>query len=158
MDDPAHIAEGCKVCWVSPPETSRFVRPDSVDDSQLVTDGGERLGDVAQLEGVESGDVAEFELSDTDGVHQATVGPKIVEPPFPPEDVAEDQLPGQIQVSLENTDTATKWCLSREIDPDEGLTGPVTASVKACIDIRHPPRYRWQDRGTVESLEVVDDA
>ena len=112
------------------------------------------------IEQLETGDTAEFELSTSEGVHTATVGPTIVDPPFPPADVAADsdtdQLPGQLLVSLENRDTATKWNLSREIDPEDGLTGPVVADVKACIDIRHPPRYRWQSRGTVESLEVVD--
>jgi len=115
-----------------------------------------------QLEELESGDTVEFEVSGSDGVHQATVGPVVIDPPFPPEDVAErndeEQLPGHLQVSLENTDTTAKWCLTREIDPDDGLTGPIEADVKACIDIRHPPRYRWQGRGTVESLEVVDRA
>ena len=113
------------------------------------------------VEQLETGDTVEFEVSASDGVHTATVGPTVIEPPFPPADVAaetdEDQLPGQLQVSLENRDTATKWCLSREIDPEDGLTGPVEADVRACIDIRHPPRYRWRSRGTVESLEVVDD-
>ncbi|WP_049986848.1 hypothetical protein [Halobellus rufus] len=112
------------------------------------------------IEQLETGDTVEFKLSTSEGVHTATVGPTIAEPPFPPDDVAAesdtDQLPGQLLVALENHDTATKWNFSRKIEPDEGLTGPVEADVKACIDIRHPPRYRWQDRGTVESLEVVD--
>jgi hypothetical protein len=122
--------------------------------SETATNGAGRL------EEVETGDTVEFEVSGSDGVHQATVGPIAIDPPFPPEEVAErngeEQLPGHLQVSLENTDTAAKWCLTREIDPDDGLTGPIEADVKACIDIRHPPRYRWQDRGAVESLEVVD--
>lgn len=122
-----------------------------------------RPGDgVTQIEELESGDTVEFEVSANDGVHQATVGPVVIDPPFPPEEVAErndeEQLPGYLQVSLENTDTAAKWCLTREIDPDDGLTGPIEADVKACIDIRHPPRYQWQNRGIVESLEVVDRA
>ncbi|MFA1612087.1 hypothetical protein [Halobellus rubicundus] len=132
-------------------------------DPQTASNSSERpSGGTERLEDLEAGDVVEFELSGTSGVHQANVGPVIVDPPFPPANVAEqtneEQLPGHLQVSLENTDTGTKWCFNREIDPEDGLTGPIEAKVKACIDIRHPPRYRWQDRGTVESLEVVGRA
>ena len=31
-DDDAGTSEGCEICWVSPAGTSRFVRPDSVDE------------------------------------------------------------------------------------------------------------------------------
>jgi len=30
-DHVAADSEGCKVCWVSPPGTSRYVRPDSLE-------------------------------------------------------------------------------------------------------------------------------
>ena len=30
-DADADVMEGCEVCWVSPPGTARYVRPDAVD-------------------------------------------------------------------------------------------------------------------------------
>lgn len=114
------------------------------------------------IEDLETDDRVEFELSTRGGVNSAVVTDVLLDPPFPPEDLAEeigeDQLPGQLVVALRNPETAAKWNLSREIDPNDGLTGDIEAAVKACIDIRHPPRYSWEDRGTVESLEVVGHA
>lgn len=36
VDHDAGTMEGCKVCWVSPPGTRRYVRPDAVDPDEVV--------------------------------------------------------------------------------------------------------------------------
>lgn len=115
-------------------------------------------GDINRVDELEQGDLVEFEASGTSGIPSAVVTASILDPPFPPEDVSDDQIPGAVTVALENPDSKAKWNFRQQIDPDtDDLAGDIEVSVKACIDIRHPPRYRWQDRGTLEFCEVVGE-
>ena len=123
-----------------------------------MTDGVEKgTNGIEHVKDLEPGDLVEFEASGTSGVPSAVVTDLLVDPVFPPEDVADEQLPGAVTAALKNPETATVWNLREEIDPEDGLTGEIEVSVKACIDIRYPPRYRWQDRGEIESWEVVGE-
>ena len=120
---------------------------------------GGTTGDVIEhLDEIQPGDIVEFEISGEAGINSLEVTDTLLEPPFPPADVAEEigeeQLPGEIQAALVHQETRTRWCFSQKLTRD-GLEGPIEAAVKACIDVRHPPRYRWSGRGTVENLEVV---
>lgn len=114
---------------------------------------GNSSSGIEHVDELEPGDRVEFEASGTSGIPSAVVTDSLIDPVFPPE--ADDQIPGSLSVALKNPETQTIWNFSEEIDPDTGLTGEIVVSVKACIDVRHPPRYRWRERGDLVSCEVV---
>lgn len=111
------------------------------------------MSGIERVDELEPGDLVEFEATGTSGVPSAVVTRSLIDPPFPPE--ADDQIPGAITVALTNPETDAKWNFRQELDEDGAPAGDIEVSVKACIDIRHPPRYRWTERGTLEHADVV---
>lgn len=109
---------------------------------------------IDRLDELNVGDRVEFRTSGSEGEPSAVVTESVVDPPFPPE--ADEPMPGSLTLALEKREVGTVWNFSQDIDPADGdLTGEIEVDVRACIDVRHPPRYRWRDRGVLESCEVV---
>ena len=132
--------------------------PGLLDPAVLVHFSGEIVvSAVDELDDLERGDEV---LVERDGAHYILeVTHAVLEPVFPPHIVAEEidlePLPGAIVLSLESEYSI--YNLRQEIDPEDESLGPIELDVKSCIDVRHPPRYRWRELGEVDRVERLEN-